>query len=92
MKDLEPDLQRLSARFRACGFEDPFREESLKAVSPVALRGRLAEARGVGLLDEGPAWAQRGDQLQGLAGALRKDLQQQMELDRSLRAWDGREL
>ena len=82
MKDLEPDLQRLSARIRACGIEDPFREEALKALPPVSLRGTLAEARGQGLLDDGPAWAQRGDQLQGLAEALRRTLQQELELDR----------
>lgn len=90
MKDLEPDLQRLSARLRACGFQDPFREEALKAVPPAALRERLAEARGRGLLDDGPAWAQRGDQFQDLAEALRKSLQQQLEMDRSSPPWPGR--
>jgi len=87
MKDLEPDLQRLSARIRACGLEDPFREEALKATPPAVLRGALAEARGLGILEAGPAWARQGDQLPGLAEALRKTVQHEMERDRSMPNW-----
>ena len=87
MRDLEPDLQRLSARIRACGLEDPFRGEALKTTPPAALRGALAEARGQGLLEAGPTWVQRGDQLPELAEALRKTVQHEMERDRSMPNW-----
>ena len=90
MTDLEPGLQRLSARIRACGLEDPFRGDALKAIPPSSLRSTIAEARRQGLLDDGPAWTQRGDQVQGLADALRKTLQQEMELDRGLPNGHGR--
>jgi hypothetical protein len=83
MTDLAPDLQRLSARLRACGLEDPFREEALKAIPPAAIRGALAEARGRGVLDEGPGWAQHGHLLPDLAETLRRTFQHQMDLDRS---------
>ena len=90
MKHLEPDLQRLSARVRACGLEDPFREEALKAIPPAALTGALAEARGRGLLMEGPAWVGHRDQLPDLTEAIRRTLDQQMEMDRTLPGGRGR--
>ena len=90
MKHLEPDLQRLSARVRACGLEDPFREEALKAIPPAALTGALAEARVHGLLVEGPAWVGHRDQLPDLTEAIRRTLQQQMEMDRTLPGGRGR--
>jgi hypothetical protein len=90
MKDLEPGLQRLSARIRACGLEDPFRGDVLKAIPSSSLRSTIAEARRQGLLDDGPAWTQRGDQVQGLADTLRKTLNQELELDRTLPSGHGR--
>ena len=81
---LEPDLQRLSARFRACGLEDPFQEEALKATSPADLRRVLAEARGRGLLEAGPGWTRHGDQMPDLAETLRRTVQHQVELDLSM--------
>ena len=84
IRDLEPDLQRLSARFRACGLEDPFQEEALKATSPADLRRVLAEARGRGLLEEGPGWTRHGEQMPDLAETLRRTVQHQVELDLSM--------
>ena len=90
MKTLEPDLQRLSARFRASGLEDPFQERTLKAVPPAALRGLLADARGRGLLHEGADWARQGEQLRDFAVALRQSFQRHLELDGGITLGAGR--
>ena len=84
IQDLETDLQRLSARISACGLEDPFQEEALKATPPAVLRGVLTEARGRGLLEAGPAWTRHGDQLPDLAEGLRRTIQHQVALEPSL--------
>lgn len=78
LKHLAPDLQRLSARFRACGLPDPLKEAALKAVPPAVLRGALEDARGRGVLGEGTDWVHRRDQLPSLAEDLRVELERQV--------------
>lgn len=90
LKVLEPDIQKASARIRACGLEDPFREGTLKAVPPAHLRSALAEARKDGLLAEGPGWALRRDQVPAMAEGLQMTFQKQLELDRDFPGRQGR--
>lgn len=88
--DLEPDLQRLSARIRACEVKDPFQEEALKGTPKVVLRGVLHEAGARGLLEPGPGWVQRLDQVPDTAEAIRGVLARQVELDRGIAGGQGR--
>lgn len=90
LRDLEPDLQRLSARIRACEVKDPFREEALKGTPKVVLRGVLHEAEARGLLEPGPGWTQRLDQVPDTAEAIRAVLARQVELDRGIAGGKGR--
>jgi conjugative relaxase-like TrwC/TraI family protein len=83
-KALEPDLQKVSARIRACGLEDPFREERLRGLPPVAVRAAVEEARKAGLMTDGPEWAARRDQVPALAEGIQKSFQRQLDLDRDL--------
>jgi len=93
LKRDEAELQRLSARFRACGLKDPFQENTLKGTAPRVLRGVLAAARAQGLLDEGPIWSQRLERLSVLAEGTRRALNQELELDRAVpKGPDGRGL
>jgi len=78
LKHLAADLQRLSARFRACGLEDPLKGAALKELPPAVLRGALEEARGRGVLEEGTDWAQRRSQLPSVAENLRVELERQV--------------
>ena len=81
---LEPDLQKVSARIRACGLEDPFREDRLRSLPPRAVRAAVEEARKAGLMTNGPEWTARRDQVTELAEGLRKSFQRQLDLDRDL--------
>ena len=89
LQALEPDIQKGSARIRACGLEDPFREDALKAIPPVHLRSALEEVRKEGLLAEGPVWAIRLDQVPALAEGLQKSFHRQLELDRDMPGLPG---
>lgn len=84
LKALEPDLQKASARIRACGLEDPFRDDRLRELPPRTVRAAVEEARKAGMLAEGPGWAVRQDQVQALAESLHKTFQRQLDLDRDL--------
>lgn len=89
LKALEPDIQKTSARIRACGLEDPFREATLKAIPPARLRSALSEARKEGLLVDGPGWSLRHDQVPAMAEGLQNTFQKQMELDRDFPGLPG---
>jgi hypothetical protein len=89
LQALEPDIQKGSARIRACGLEDPFREDALKAIPPVHLRSALEEVRKEGLLAEGPVWAIRRDHVPAMAEGLQKSFQRQLELDRDMPGLPG---
>lgn len=84
LKTMEPDLQKVSARIRACGLEDPFREDRLRSLPPRVLQAALEEARRAGLMSAGPEWTGRREQVPALAEALHKSLQRQLDLDRDL--------
>jgi len=82
LKELEPGIQRLSARIRACGQEDPFREEALRGVPKAALRGVIREAETRGLMD--PGWGARMDQMKEMGERIRRMLDRQMGIERQL--------
>jgi hypothetical protein len=84
LKAMEPDLQKASTRIRACGLEDPFREDWLKGLPPREIRAAVEEARKAGLMTDGPEWTTRRDQVPALAEELRKSFQRQLDLDRDL--------
>ncbi len=76
LEALEPDLQRLWGRIRACGLEDPFREDRLRNLPPRAVRTAVEEARKAGVMDEGPGWPRErvADLATGLERAFRREL------------------
>lgn len=84
LRTLEPELQKASARIRACGLEDPFGEDRLRALPPRVVRAAMAECRKAGLLGEGPEWAARREQVPPMVEGLRKVFQRQLDLDREL--------
>lgn len=84
LKGLEPELQRLSARIRACGAEDPFLGDRLRALAPSVVRAAVEEGRKAGLVSEGPGWTLRLDQVQVLAGGVERSFQRHLDLDREL--------
>ena len=81
---LEPDLQKASARIRACGLEDPFREDRLRSLAPTSVRAGVEEVRKAGLMTEGREWTARRDQVPALVAGLQKSFQRQLDLDRDL--------
>jgi hypothetical protein len=81
MKGMAADLQRLSARMRARGLEDPFGGDALKVASPKVVRGVLAEAKGLGLLEEDPGWTRRPETWADLSIRLQKSLGQELSQD-----------
>ena len=83
-KAMEPDLQKASARIRACDLEDPFREDRLRGLPPKIVRTAVEEVRKAGLLTEDPDWAARRDQVPALAEGLHRAFQRQLDLDREL--------
>lgn len=84
LRTLEPDLQKASARIRAFGLEDPFREDRMRELPPNAVRTAVAEARQAGLLTEGPEWTARREQLPALVAGMERSFQRQQDLDRDL--------
>jgi len=84
LKALEPDLQKASARIRACGLEDPFREDRLRDLPPGRVRSAVDEARKAGLMTDGPEWTVRGAQMSELVEGMHKSFQRQQDLDRDL--------
>lgn len=84
LKALEQDLQKASARIRAFGLEDPFREDRLRSLPPGTLRTAVEEVRKAGLMTEGVEWAARRDQVPALVEGLQKSFQQQLDLERDL--------
>jgi conjugative relaxase-like TrwC/TraI family protein len=84
LKALEPDLQMASARIRAFGLEDPFREDRLRDLPPGTVRAAVDEARKAGLMTDGPEWAAQRHQAPALAEGLQKAFQRQLDLDRDL--------
>ena len=84
LKALEPDLQKASARIRACGLEDPFRKDRLRDLPPGTVRAAVDEARKAGLMTEGPEWTARREQMPALVEEIRKSFQRQLDLDRDL--------
>jgi hypothetical protein len=84
LKALEPDLQKASARIRACGLEDPFREDRLRDLPPSTVRAAVNEARKAGLMTDGPEWTVRGAQMSELVEGMHKSFQRQQDLDRDL--------
>jgi conjugative relaxase-like TrwC/TraI family protein len=84
LKGLECDLQTASARIEASGLKSPFSRDSLKAVPAAVLRSALGEMRREGLLEEGPEWALRQDQVPRLAEGLHRTLQKHLETDLQL--------
>lgn len=83
-KALDHDLQRASARIRACGLEDPFRGDRLRSLPPSAVRAAVEEVRKAGLMADGQEWTTRREQVPALAEELRKSFQRQLDLDRDL--------
>jgi len=84
LQALETDLQKASARIRACGLDDPFREDRMRELPPNAVRTAVAEARQAGLLTEGPEWTARREQLPALVAGMERSFQRQQDLDRDL--------
>ena len=84
LKALAPDLQKASARIRACGLEDPFREERLRDLPPGIVRAAVDEARKAGLMTDGPEWTARRDQVPSLVEGMQRSFQRQQDLDRDL--------
>ena len=84
LRTLEPDLQKASARIRAFGLEDPFREDRMRELPPNAVRAAVAEARQAGLMTEGPEWTMRREQLPALVAGMERSFQRQQDLDRDL--------
>ena len=84
LKALGPELQKASARIRACGLEDPFGEDRLRALPPRAVRAAVDEVRKVGLLADGPGWAERREQVPAVVEGLQKAFQRQLDLEREL--------
>lgn len=84
LKALEPDLQKASARIRACGLEDPFRDDRLRDLPPGMVRAAVDEARKVGLMTDGPEWTTRLDQMPVLVEGMQRSFQRQQDLDRDL--------
>ena len=82
LKALEPDLQKLSARVRACGLDDPVPEGRLRNLPPGTVRAAVEEARRAGLLTDGPEWTTRRDQVPALAEGMHRSFQRQVDLDR----------
>lgn len=83
-KALESDLQKASARIRACWVEDPFREERLRSIPPVAVRAAVEEARKAGLMTDGTEWTVRRDHVPALAEGIQNSFQRHLDLDRDL--------
>ena len=84
LRALEPELQKASARIRACGVDDPFGEDRLRALPPRAVRAAMAECRKAGLLGDGPEWAAQREQVPAVVEGLQKAFQRQLDLDREL--------
>jgi len=84
LQALDPDLQKASARIRACGMDDPFREDRMRDLPPGAVRAAVEEARKAGLMTEGPEWTGRREQLAALVAGMERSFQRQQDLDREL--------
>jgi conjugative relaxase-like TrwC/TraI family protein len=82
LKTLETDLQKASARIRACGLEDPFTEDRLRSLPPRVLQAAVDDARQAGLMTDGPEWTTRRDQVPVLVGEISRSMQRQLDLDR----------
>jgi hypothetical protein len=84
LKPLEPDLQKASARIRAYGLDDPFREDRLRDLPPGIVRAAVDEARKAGLMTNGPEWTVRRAQMPELVEGMHKSFQRQQDLDRDV--------
>ena len=82
LKALEPDLQKASARIRACELEDPFREDRLRSLPPGVVRAAVDETRRAGLMIDGPEWTARRDQMPALVEGMHKSFHRQLDLAR----------
>ena len=89
LKSLEPDLQMVSARIRACGLEDPFREDRLRSLPPGTLRAAVEEVRQAGLMVEGREWTARRAQVPALVEGLQTTFGRQLDLERGMPGISG---